>query len=497
MIILLDIVLVAAIFYVLLAWLRVSIPQSTSRRIMFTIPIIASIYVLARAFDLYMLEWVIQVLAIVVLIGLVVVFQTDIRRMLDRAIGKRSHRRGQESHESAVVNVLTEASAKMAEMNMGALIAIRGREPWDGHIQGGVELRGVISQPLLYSLFHPATPGHDGAVLIENGRIVKFAAHLPLAPDLPEISQFGGTRHAAALGLSEECDAFVIVVSEEQGAVSIAEGGKLSEAVTASELKQRLEQFWRQHYHKESDEHPSWWKKPNLQVALLSVVLAVMVWLIFVYSPIKVQRTFRVPVELQNLPQNWAVEGDVPDVVNVILSGSPQVFQRLNPEELALSIDLSDPRTDPIEISIAEEDLNLPAGIDLEDANPSFLRIQVVPMVSIRVPVRVRTTGMLPDTLELVDLHAEPDSIALMVPEQTSRSVREVYTETIHLDQITESGTIQVRYIPPSDARLLPDASTNVEVEVTVRSRNTPVSANGIPEEARAGWPSLPFFSDE
>src|SRR5690606_2742883 len=108
--------------------------------------------------------------------------------------------------------------------------------------------------------------------------------------------------------------------------------------------------------------------------ALLSVVLAVMVWLIFVYSPIKVQRTFRVPVELQNLPQNWAVEGDVPDVVNVILSGSPQVFQRLNPEELALSIDLSDPRTDPIEISIAEEDLNLPAGIDLEDANPSFLR---------------------------------------------------------------------------------------------------------------------------
>src|SRR5919106_5454924 len=136
--------------------------------------------------------------------------------MLDRAFTGPAPDRPQ----SPLVDTLTEATAHMASLKTGALIAIRGREPWASQIHGGIELGGAVSAPLLYSIFNPDTPGHDGAVLIEDDRLTRFAAHLPLAEELPEVSRYGGTRHAAAVGLSQECDALVIVVSEERGTIS-------------------------------------------------------------------------------------------------------------------------------------------------------------------------------------------------------------------------------------------------------------------------------------
>lgn len=134
--------------------------------------------------------------------------QTDIRRMLDRAFTGRAPERPQ----SRLIDTRTEATAHMAAIKMGALIAIRGREPWPSQIHGGIELGGTVSAPLLYGIFNPDTPGHDGAVLIEDDRLTRFAVHLPLAEELPEVSRYGGTRHAAALGLSQECDPSVLSV---------------------------------------------------------------------------------------------------------------------------------------------------------------------------------------------------------------------------------------------------------------------------------------------
>src|ERR671919_497376 len=97
--------------------------------------------------------------------------------MLDRALPRPAPDRPQ----SPLVDTLTEAAAHMAAIKMGALSAIRGREPWDSQIHGGIEVGGPVSAPLLYSIFNPDTPGHDGAVLIEDERLTRFSAHLPLA----------------------------------------------------------------------------------------------------------------------------------------------------------------------------------------------------------------------------------------------------------------------------------------------------------------------------
>src|SRR5919109_2972486 len=233
---LLDILLVSAVLYLVLAWLRLSLPRGVARRSMVAAPIAAATYALAQAFDLYLLERVLEGLLIVVLVGAVVVYQTDIRRLLDRAFTGRAPNRPQ----SRLIDTLTEATAHMAAIKMGALIAIRGREPWVSHIHGGIALGGAVSAPLLYSIFNPDTPGHDGAVLIDDERITRFAAHLPLAEELPEVSRYGGRRHAAALGLSQQCDALIIVISEERGTISVAHDGRLAADVSAATLRQHL-----------------------------------------------------------------------------------------------------------------------------------------------------------------------------------------------------------------------------------------------------------------
>jgi DNA integrity scanning protein DisA with diadenylate cyclase activity len=121
---------------------------------------------------------------------------------------------------------------------MGALIVIPGRESIERHTEGGIEIDARLSEPLLLSLFDPNSPGHDGAVVIQGSRISAFAVHLPLST----VPAGRGTRHAAALGLAERCDALCVVVSEERGTISLAREGAIrpiaNEAQLAGDLPQ-------------------------------------------------------------------------------------------------------------------------------------------------------------------------------------------------------------------------------------------------------------------
>lgn len=463
---LLDIVLVAMLIFAILSWLRSSLPPTASRRIIVAVPGVAILYILVRVFHLYLLERIFQLLLVVLLIGAVVVFQSDIRRMLDRLIIRYSGRASE--YDEVTIDVLTEVATKLAASKTGALIAIKGREPWDGHVHGGVQLEGLASQPLLLGIFQPDTPGHDGAVMMEGSKVVRFAAHLPLAPDLPEISRYGGTRHVAALGLAEECDAFIIVVSEESGTISIAQDGELTEDVSTSRLKERLETFWNRKYADEREEAQPFWRRPNVRVAIVSLVLAMMLWLLVVYSPYVVTRSVIVPVQFSNLPEDWMLEEPVPSQVEVILAGSAQVFRRLNVQDLAVTVDLSDPQRGQNEIAVTEEQLRLPPGIELQRTNPSVLNVGLDPTKSLRLPVRVRMIGILPDTLRLARLSTDPDSVTVRISESNDAGALEVNTSPIDLSEIGADMTIEKRIVPPDEGRMENGSDATVDVIVDV-----------------------------
>jgi uncharacterized protein (TIGR00159 family) len=235
----LDVLVVAIIFYGILLWLK----QRRSRVVVLGCAVVAGLYVCARVFGMYLTLSFFHAGFTAILVSLVIVFQDDLRRAFERlAYAQAFSRNEQTTLAATTLDLIVEALSTLAENQIGALVVFEGREPLDRHTRGGIALDGQMSFPLLYSLFHPESPGHDGAVIISGDRIKAFAVHLPLSTHLTEVGQTG-TRHTAALGLAERSDALVVVVSEERGTISVAEAGQLEQSVPPSDLKERLAQY--------------------------------------------------------------------------------------------------------------------------------------------------------------------------------------------------------------------------------------------------------------
>lgn len=460
---LLDVALVSIILYVILGWLR----RELSRNMLVAVVVLFGVYAITRLLQLYLFELVFRGLFFLILLAIVIVFQADIRRLVERIGLWITGGRMSTSRDRQVVDLLVEATENLAERRTGALIAIRGREEWERLIDGGIEHGGKISLPLLYSLFNPTSPAHDGAVLLEGSRITRFGAHLPLSKNLAEVGDHG-TRHTAALGLAEACDALVIVVSEEHGTISLAHDGRLLPIETASDLKGHLESFWEQKYEAKSDGALARWNAQKLRTALLAVVLAMLAWLLFVFEPGLVYRTLTVPVELRNLPAEWSLDEPSPSEVRITLAGPQAAFQLLDVANLTLSLDLSNIREGVNQFVVEESGLAIPADMELYDAEPEVVTIEAERLQPVRARVRLQTVGTLPDSVELAGYAVEPDTVDVLVPRGAVQW--EVLTDTINLSSINQSTSLTTRLVRPERARW-PD---NESPEVTVRFQTRP-----------------------
>lgn len=466
-----DIALVAGFLFLVLTWLQQIASRQTSRSLLSIAVVFATIYLLARFFEMYLAEALIEVLLIIFVITTIVVFQAELRRLIHRLGSWRIFRPSTSTPPSATIDLLTKAVAKLADTQTGALIALRGREPWAHLIQGGIPLDGTVSEPLLRSLFNPSAPGHDGAVLLEGNRVVKFAAHLPLATHLPAASRNGGTRHAAALGLAEQCDALVIVVSEERGSVSVAHRGQLTPLESVSALKDRLTAFWQKHYDTASHDRPAWWRRRMPRTAMLSLVLATMLWLVFAYRPDTVYRAFTVPIELRNLEETeWALRDPVPpSEADVTLAGPDLAFESLDPSTLVISLNADEAREGLNEFVIRDDNLPLPANLRLYQVDPASVTLRLERVRAMNVPVEVITAGRLPDSLALAGVQPDPDTVEVLVPRDVNETPTAVPTYPIELDSITGPSVIETELDLPEAVRMAPDAASTVNVRVEVR----------------------------
>jgi len=169
---------------------------------------------------------------------LAVIFQTDLRRTL-LALGKRSAAVEESGGDLETVEELLKALRDMADKQIGALIVLVRLTPLEHLIHVGTEIDAKVTSELLNSIFLPYSPIHDGAVIIEKGKLTKAGCLLPLSQN-PDIAKSFGTRHRAALGLSELSDCFVVVVSEETGKISLVHDAKITYDVEHGELRRML-----------------------------------------------------------------------------------------------------------------------------------------------------------------------------------------------------------------------------------------------------------------
>jgi uncharacterized protein (TIGR00159 family) len=192
----------------------------------------------ARLAGLSSLTHVLDILTASAPVILAVIFQTDLRRTL-LALGKRSTTASESGGDIETVEELLKALRDMADKQIGALIVLVRQTPLEHLIHVGTEIDAKVTSELLNSIFLPYSPIHDGAVIIEKGKLTKAGCLLPLSQN-PDIAKSFGTRHRAALGLSELSDCFVVVVSEETGKISLVHDSKITYDVEHGELRRML-----------------------------------------------------------------------------------------------------------------------------------------------------------------------------------------------------------------------------------------------------------------
>ena len=463
----LDIIVISTLLYFCIVWLR----QRASRSLVVSMGGITLLYICAQRFDMFLTSWLYRAGFTAVLIALVLVFQTDIRRAIERFATWSSFRTKHRSIASMqTTDMIIEAVQKLAENKIGALLAFKGREPLDRHIRGGVSLNGRISYPLMYGLFNTASPTHDGAVIIEGEWIDKFAVYLPLSHNVKEGSE-AGTRHAAGVGLSEACDAFVVIVSEERGTISVAERGRLDVLSSPAILKERLEKFYNYLRPKNVAKARFKWLRRNIGTKMLSLLLAASLWIFFAFRAETIHRTFTVPVEWRNLPANFIIDNPKPMEARVSLSGTEREFSgEANP--MVISLDLGSLHDGMQDFPISERTiLNKPSGAEVTQVEPRSIKLRAYSLAEIELPVKIRFEKSLPPQLKLLGATADPPQVKVLAPQERKEDFLSIHTEPVNLDEITQSATVRVKLVLPDQVQLAGSAAMAVKVRIDVGDR--------------------------
>lgn len=232
-----DILIVAAVIY----WIILLIRGTRSFQMLIGLVLLILVLLISQMGGLMTVHWILHNFLSSIILIIVVVFQSDIRRALS-TVGKNPFPFVAASpHGAPIVEEIIDAALSMSRRQIGALIVLEREAAVENHVEVGVILDAAVTKELIACLFFPPSPLHDGAVLIQGERLKAARCFLPLTAN-PRVLNTLGTRHRAALGLTEETDAVVIVVSasEEKGTISLAIGGKLTRNLDANRLRRVL-----------------------------------------------------------------------------------------------------------------------------------------------------------------------------------------------------------------------------------------------------------------
>ncbi len=368
----LDIVIITLVFYRLYLWLR----RKRALRMIIAILALPFFYLLAQWFDLPLTVWGFKNLWAVILFVVVVIFQQEIRAAL-ASITLPSFLVGASEMKTIApkyLDPIIDAAFSLGERGNGGLIVVQRKDDLDEFVHGKTRLDSEISEDLLISIFNPLSPLHDGAVIIQGGRIQSATALLPASQSMT-LPKDWGTRHRAGIGITELSDAECIIISEERGEVMLAHHGKAEKIGTREQLRRSLSET-------PSSPKETVWKKEslshlvrNLPTKAIFFVLVCILWF-FVVGIRQGEISYAIPVEYYSIPPNLVFASDPPREINVRLRGSQRFLSSLNPEQLRVRIDLSKARAGSNQVSLSEKEMDVPSGIMVTNFYPRKIGIQ-------------------------------------------------------------------------------------------------------------------------
>lgn len=333
----LDIVFLTIVAYYLYVWFR----GTKAFKALAGLLALGIIYAAARAWGLFLTTWMFEILWQVLILLLIILFQAEIRQVLERVdplrkIGLRRHSKAAEWIEG-----FTQAVFSLARRKIGGLAIIERLDKVDEFITAGTPLEGDPTPELLFTVFQRESLLHDGAVLIRQGKVIAAACYLPLSSD-EELPKHWGTRHRAALGLTQRCDAMVVVISEERGEVSLARG----EELLTVENQEMLAEIVHEAITLPAPEGKRWWETARLllvsrwRLKLGTLAIVSLAWLMLAGQQ-DFEVTITVPVEFKNLPEYMEIVDPLKPSVKITARGLRKDASTLNARNVQVELDVS------------------------------------------------------------------------------------------------------------------------------------------------------------
>ena len=372
---LIDIFFLTLVAYYLYLWFR----GTKAFKALIGLMALGVVFTIAQAWGLFLTTWAFQILWQVLIILLIILFQPEIRQVLERVNPFR--RFGWRKHAGTAdwIEQVTRACFEMGSRRIGALLILEENDKVDEFLIGGINLEGDPRPELLLSLFNKESPVHDGAALIKLGRLVSVSNYLPITPgvDLPATY---GTRHRAALGITRQTDASVIIVSEERGAVSLARKGALERVENPELLADKLYETMSV----DNGDGKTWKESLRLLVTqrwkekLIAFSLVITVWLVFAGQQ-DFESRFTVPVEVENLPNRIQIAEPPKPVVELTVRGIRKDVAVLSHRNVRIKLDLSTATLERNTFRISRWKIALPSDrIDIIKVNPMEIKFSFV-----------------------------------------------------------------------------------------------------------------------
>ncbi len=459
----LDILLIsAALFFLYRTLLRLG-----TWKIMGGILLALLVFILANALHLKGIEWIYQNVSHIAALGLIVIFQPELRKVLEKAVSVPPHRF--KDQDTLLQSLIADGLIKLAQERCGAILVFPGKEPFSDKISGGYQLNAVPSIPLILSIFDPNSPGHDGAVIIEGNKLTQFGVRLPMSQSA-RLSEEYGTRHHAAMGLAEQTDALALVVSEERGTVSMFTNGEMRRLRKAEEITRAIVEHQREMGFFHRDNPPKIRKRTLFQIAA-SLIIAVVFWTTLIVSQREVvERVLPVNIDYTSPAEDLVLVGEKANEVKLHLTGpkSDMDILALNPP--SVKIDLSRMAKGSQTIIITSENLRLPKGVTLLDTSPQQLKLTLAAVVERNVAITPQIIGKLPGSLKIKKITVTPETVLVTTPvSKDDKATDEVLTSPIYLESIATDSKLFCKVIARPSIQPVAKRWPDVEVFIELK----------------------------
>ncbi|UCH23372.1 MAG: diadenylate cyclase [Deltaproteobacteria bacterium] len=371
----LDILFLTLVTYHLYVWFR----ESRALRVLIGLAVLGGIYSLAKLWGLFLTTRVFQILWQVLLILLLILFQSEIRQVLEKVSPLRFLRTRRPTIQRAFAEKLARVVFDLAAEKTGALIVIARDDNPAEFIHSGQTIMALPEPALIKSIFNRQAPVHDGAVVISQDRLTQMGGILPLS-EKENLPEHYGTRHRAALGLSERTDAVCLVVSEERSEVSTVADGELKTWETSEALGTQLI-AWLGVPDSPAPALKDFMKGAfieNWRHKLGALGVVIVAWFVLA-SQQDVNISIAAPIQYVNLSHQMALDQRSAKTVNLKLSGRRNSVRALKEQDVRVQVDLKRLSAGNHLIKLAAKNIDLPLGVKVESVTPQEIRVILKP----------------------------------------------------------------------------------------------------------------------